>query len=192
VAKLIYSALASLDGYVADAAGNFDWAEPDEEVHRYINDLERPLGTHLYGRRMYEVMVARESINTEGDSPSFIRDFAGIWQAADKIVFSRTLKSVSSTRTRLERDFEPAAIRALKAEAARDISVGGPALAAVAIQNGLVDALHLFLVPVLVGSGNHALPNEGRIQLELLDQRRFRNGVVHLHYRTRSRPDSHR
>jgi dihydrofolate reductase len=184
VAKLIYLALASLDGYVADAAGNFDWAEPDPTVHRFINDLERPIGTHLYGRRMYEVMVAWESIKTDGDSPPFIQDFARIWQAADKIVFSRTLEAVSTTRTRLERDFDPAAIRGLKAEATRDISVGGPALAAAAIQNRLVDELHLFLVPVLVGSGKRALPNDGRIALELRDQRRFRNGVVHLHYRT--------
>src|SRR6195952_5572663 len=132
-AKLIYSTIASLDGYVTDADGNFGWAAPSEEVHAFVNDLERPIGTYLYGRRMYDVMVFWETAHTFADESPPFKDFTEIWQAADKIVFSKTLASVSSTRTRIERDFDPAAIRALKASAGRDISIGGPALAAVAI-----------------------------------------------------------
>jgi dihydrofolate reductase len=133
VAKLIYSAITSLDGYVADKDGNFDWAAPDEDVHRFVNDLERPVGTYLYGRRMYEVMVAWENAHTFADQRPFMQDFATIWQAADKIVYSKTLTTVESARTRIERDFEPDAIRQLKARAARDLSVGGPELAARAL-----------------------------------------------------------
>ena len=186
MAKLIYSALASLDGYVADEDGNFDWAKPSEEVHAFVNDLERPVGTHLYGRRMYEVMAYWETVETFADLPPFARDYAKIWQAADKIVYSRTLAEVSSARTRIERDFDIDAVRHLKATADRDISVGGPDLAAQAIEAGLVDELHLFLAPVVVGGGKPSLPDKVRLELELLDERRFANGVVHLHYRTRS------
>jgi dihydrofolate reductase len=183
MAKLIYSAITSLDGYVADEHGNFDWSAPDEEVHAFVNDLERPVGTYLYGRRMYDVMRYWETAPTSGDEPAAVRDFAGIWQAADKIVFSRTLEAVSSAKTRLERDFDPEAVRQLKASADRDLSVGGPSLAGQALEAGLVDEIHLFLNPVLVGGGNPALPDGVPAQLELLDERRFGSGVVHLHYR---------
>jgi dihydrofolate reductase len=184
MAKLIYSAIASLDGYVADQNGNFDWAAPDAEVHAFVNDLERPIGTYLYGRRMYEVMVAWENPDAfAGESP-VTRDFADIWQAADKIVYSRTLETVSSVKTRIERDFDPEAIRQMKADAATDITVGGPDLAATALEAGLVDELHLFLTPVVVGGGKQSLPDGVRLKLELLGEHRFGNGVVHLHYGT--------
>jgi dihydrofolate reductase len=181
VAKLIYSALASLDGYVADEDGRFDWAEPDEEVHAFINDLERPVGTYLFGRRMYEVLRAWETLDLDGEPPA-IRDFAGLWRAADKIVYSRTLPSVSSERTRLEREFDPDAVRQLKATAERDLAVGGPELAAQAFASGLVDELHLFVVPYVAGGGTQSLPDHIRMRLELLDERRFGNGTVHLRY----------
>ena len=180
MAKLIYAAIASLDGYVADADGNFDWAAPDDEVHAFVNDLERPIGTHLYGRRMYDVMAAWETI--EDDHPT-MRDFAEIWRAADKIVYSTTLDAVSTKKTKLERTFEPDAIRRMKASADRDISIGGPGLAAHALEARLVDELHFIAVPVIVGSGTHWLPDGVRLDLELLDERRFASGVVHLHYR---------
>jgi dihydrofolate reductase len=183
MAKLIYSAITSLDGYVADEDGNFDWAEPDEEVHTFVNDLERSVGTYLYGRRMYEVMRAWETM-TFADQPPFIQDYAEIWRAADKIVYSKTLETVSSARTRIERDFDPDAVRQLKASAGRDISVGGPGLAAHAIKAGLVDEYHLFVAPMVVGGGTQSLPNDVRLKLELLDERRFDNGVVYLRYRT--------
>jgi len=186
VAKLIYSAITSLDGYIADEDGNFDWAAPDEEVHTFVNNLERPVGTYLYGRRMYEVMVAWETAHTFADQRPVMQDFAKIWQAADKVVYSRTLAAVSSARTRIERDFDPEAVRQLKASARRDISVGGPHLAAQAIKAGLVDEYHLFLVPFMVGGGNQSLPDNVRVQLELLDERRFGGGVVYLRYRTRT------
>jgi dihydrofolate reductase len=182
VARLIYSAITSLDGYVADEEGNFDWAAPDEEVHSFVNDLERPVGTYLYGRRMYEVMVYWETAHTLAEQP-VIRDFAEIWRAADKLVFSKTLEQASSARTRIEREFDPEAVRRMKASAERDLSVGGPDLAAQAIKAGLVDELQLFLTPVVVGGGKQALPDGVRLQLELLDERRFGNGVVYLHYR---------
>lgn len=183
MAKLIYSALTSLDGYVADEDGNFDWAKPSEEVHVFVNDLERPVGTHLYGRRMYEVMAYWETADTVADLPPFVRDYAKIWKSADKIVYSKTLTELSSARTHIEREFDIDAIRQLKATADRDIGVGGPDLAAQAIRAGLVDELHFFLAPVVVGGGKHSLPKDGRLELELLDERRFANGVVHLHYR---------
>jgi dihydrofolate reductase len=182
MARLIYSAIGSLDGYVADEDGSFDWAVPDEEVHTFVNDLERQVGTYLYGRRMYEVMVAWETISL-ADQPRVMQDFAEIWQAADKIVYSKTLQTVSSARTRIERDFDPEAVRQLKASAERDITVGGPDLAAQAIRAGLVDECHLFLAPVVVGGGKRSLPTNVRLQLELLDERRFGNGMVHLRYR---------
>jgi dihydrofolate reductase len=186
LAKLIYSAISSLDGYVADEEGNFDWAAPDEEVHRFVNDLERSVGTYLYGRRMYETMVFWETADTVADEPRAGHDFAEIWQAADKVVYSRTLEAVSSARTRLERAFDPEAVRHMKAAAGRDLGVGGSELAGQAINAGLVDEYHLFLTPVVVGGGTRSLPDNARVELELLDERRFGNGVVHLHYRTRT------
>jgi dihydrofolate reductase len=186
VAKLIYSAITSLDGYVADEIGNFDWAPPDEEVHRFVNDLERLVGTYLYGRRMYEVMEFWETAHTLPDQAPFIQDYAEIWQSADKIVYSRTLKTVTTAKTRLEREFDPEAVRQMKVLAGRDLSVGGPDLAAQAIKAGLVDQYHLFVTPIIVGAGNQALPDDVRVNLELMDEHRFDGGVVHLHYRTRS------
>jgi dihydrofolate reductase len=182
VAKLIYSALTSLDGYVADETGSFDWAKPDEEVHTFVNELERPVGTFLLGRRMYEVMVYWETIQL-ADQPAFVRDFAEIWRAADKIVYSRTLEAVSSAGTRIERDFDADAVRQLKSSAHRDLSVGGPELAAHAFRAGLVDECCLFLSPVVVGGGKRALPEKLRLDFELLDERRFGSGVVYLRYR---------
>jgi dihydrofolate reductase len=181
VAKLIYASIASLDGYVADADRDFGWAAPDEEVHAFVNDLERPIGTHLYGRRMYEVMVAWETMD---DPAPVMRDFTRIWQAAEKVVYSRSLQTASSARTRIERDFDPEAVRRLKAAADRDVSIGGPGLAAVAIRAGLVDELHLLIVPVLVGGGIRSLPDGVHWPLELVDQRRFDGGMAYLHYRT--------
>jgi dihydrofolate reductase len=185
MARLIYSALGSLDGYVADEEGRFDWAAPDEEVHAFVNDLYRSVGTFLLGRRMYEVLVYWETIAL-ADQPSFIQDFAQIWRAADKIVYSRTLEAVSSARTRIEREFEPEAVRQLKAAAGRDLTVAGPDLAAQAFEAGLVDECHLFVAPIVVGGGTQSLPDNVRLELELLDERRFRNGMVHLRYRTRA------
>ena len=185
MAKLTYAAIMSLDGYVADEAGRFDWAAPDEEVHAFINDLERPVGTHLVGRRMYEVMVAWETPEAYMDPSPITDDYAALWQAADKVVYSRTLQTVSSARTRIERDFDPDAVRQLKADADRDLSVGGPELAAQAFSAGLVDEVHLFLVPTVVGRGTRALPDNVRLPLVLVEDRRFANGFVYLRYRTR-------
>jgi dihydrofolate reductase len=178
--------ISSLDGYIADEDGNFDWAAPDEEVHSFVNDLERRVGTYLYGRRMYGVMVAWETAHTFADQSPAVQDFAEIWMAADKIVYSKTLQTVSSSRTRIERDFDPEGIRQLKATARRDISVGGPGLAAQAIKAGLVDEWQWFMVPIVVGGGTKSLPQDVRVELELLDERRFGNGMVHVHYRTRT------
>jgi dihydrofolate reductase len=184
MAKLIYSVITSLDGYVADESGNFDWAAPDEEVHRFVNELERPVGTYLYGRRMYEVMVYWETAHTLADQPPFVQDFAEIWQAADKIVYSRTLETVSSGRTRIEREFDPEAVGQLKTQASGDITAGGPELAARAIKAGLVDEYQLFVMPIVVGGGKRSLPDGVRLELELLDERRFGSGVVYLRYRS--------
>jgi dihydrofolate reductase len=181
MAKLIYAAIASLDGYVEDEDGRSDWGMPDEEVHAFVNELSRPIGTYLYGRRMYETMVFWETASTEVDEPAVFRDYAGIWRAAEKIVYSRSLQTVSSARTRIEREFDRDAVRRLKQSSTADIGVGGAELAGQAIAAGLVDECHLFLCPIVVGGGKRALPV--RAQLELLDERRFRNGVVHLHYR---------
>lgn len=186
MAKLIYTGITSLDGYVADASGNFDWAAPDEEVHAFINDLERPIGTYLFGRRMYEVMLFWETAHTLPDEPAVIYDFARLWQAADKIVYSTTLDAVSSARTRIERDFDPEAVRRLKASTERDISVGGPTLAAHVIRAGLVDEFGLFVAPVAVGGGTSFLPDEIRLNLDLLDERRFGSGFVYLRYGARA------
>jgi dihydrofolate reductase len=185
MASLIYSAITSLDGYVADKDGNFDWAAPDEELHTFVNGLERRAGTHLYGRRMYEVMAFWETAHTLANEPPVIKEYADVWQAADKVVYSRTLEKVVSARTTIERDFDPEAVRRMKAHAARDITVGGPDLAAQAIKAGLVDEYHLFVSPILVGGGNPALPAGVRVELELIDERRFQGGVVHLHYRAK-------
>jgi dihydrofolate reductase len=184
MARLIYGAIMSLDGYVADEDGNFDWAEPDEEVHAFVNDLQRPIGTYLYGRRLYDVMVAWE---TMADPQPIMHDYAEIWRAADKVVYSRSLESVSSERTRIERSFDPDAVRKMKSAEGRDISVGGPNVAAQAIRAGLVDEIHLFLAPAVVGGGIRALPDGVRLPLELLDERRFGNGVIYLRYRAANR-----
>jgi dihydrofolate reductase len=183
MAKLIYSVIASADGYVEDAKGSFDWAAPDEEVLRFVNDLERPVGTYLYGRRMYQTMVYWETVPMEPGASPGVRDYTAIWRAADKIVFSRTLESVSSARTRLERRLDPGAIRQLKSAAGHDLSVGGADLAGQAIAAGLVDELQLILVPTIVGGGKPALPSGVRLDLELLDTHRFANGTVFLKYR---------
>jgi dihydrofolate reductase len=182
---LVYSAITSLDGYTEDETGDFRWAAPDEEVHAFVNDLERPVGTYLYGRRMYETMVYWE---TEGDGPDehpVSRDFAAIWRAADKVVYSRSLDSVSSERTTLERDFDPDAVVRLKDTAERGLGIGGPELAGVALAAGLVDELHLVVVPVVVGGGKPALPHGVRMDLDLLDERRFADGTVYLQYAVR-------
>ena len=184
MARLTYLAIASLDGYVEDDQGKFDWAAPDEEVHAFVNDLARPWGTHLYGRRMYETMVYWE---TNGDDDGAVyRDYAEIWRAAEKIVYSRTLQTVSSNRTRIEREFDATAIRRLKETSRSDMSIGGAELAGQAVVEELVDECHLFLVPVLVGGGKRALPAGVHAELELCDERRFRSGVVYLHYRLES------
>ena len=182
MARLTYLAIASLDGYVEDDQGKFDWAAPDEEVHAFVNDLARPWGTHLYGRRMYETMVWWET----GDHAAVYRDYAEIWRAAEKVVYSRTLQTVSSNRTRIEREFDATAIRRLKETSRSDMSIGGAELAGQAVVEELVDECHLFLVPVLVGSGKRALPAGVHAELELCDERRFRSGVVYLHYRLES------
>lgn len=179
---LVYSVIASLDGYTADAAGKFDWAEPDEEVLAFVNDVERGIGTHLYGRRMYETMRYWETAPLAGHGPA-ARDFAGIWRAADKIVYSATLRTADTARTRIESRFDPQAVRALKQQGA--VSIGGPGLAAAAIRAGLVDEYHLFVVPVVVGGGTAVFPDGVRAELALADQRRFASGVVYLRYRSR-------
>ena len=183
MAKLIYSAIASLDGYIADEDGSFDWAVPDEEVHAFINDLERPVGTYLYGRRMYEMMVGWETDPSIAEQSPLMRDFAEIWRAADKVVYSRTLEA-STSKTRMERDFDPETVRRLKASTGRDLTVSGPDLATHAFRAGLVDECDLFLAPVVVGGGKRALPEGVRVGLELLDERRFGNGMVYLRHRT--------
>jgi dihydrofolate reductase len=183
MAKLVYAALASLDGYVEDAEGGFDWAAPDHEVHAFVNELERPIGTYLYGRRMYETMVFWETVRPDADEPAVFLDYAELWRAAEKVVYSRTLQTASSDRTRIEREFDPASVRQLKQASATDVSIGGAELAGQAFAAGLVDECHLFLCPVVIGGGKRALPDNVRAQLELLDERRFGSGVVHLHYR---------
>jgi dihydrofolate reductase len=181
MAKLVYSAITSLDGYVNDENGEFEWAAPDEQVHAFVNDIERGIGTYLYGRRMYQVMAAWETMATNG-SAAVTADFKQIWLAADKVVFSRSLATVSTERTRVEREFDPDIVAQWKETAARDFSVGGPELAA-ALRAGLVDECHLFVNPVIIGGGTAALPEHMFARLELVDQRRFDRGVVHLHYR---------
>jgi dihydrofolate reductase len=186
MAKLIYVMNGSLDGYIADEDGKFDWGAPGEEFYAFINNLLRPVGTYLYGRRLYELMAVWETDPAAAAQSPGTREFAQIWQAADKVVYSRTLKTASTTRTRIERDFDPEAVRRLKAAAERDLTVGGPDLGAQAITAGLVDEVHLFVWPVVVGGGTRFLPNRVRLQLELLDEKRFGNGVVYLRYRTQT------
>ncbi len=186
MAGLIYSSIASLDGYVADQNGNFDWAAPDDELHAFVNDLERPVGTYLYGRRMYEVMRFWENPDLRSDTSEVTRDFATIWQAADKVVYSRRLGAVSTKKTRLEPNFDLEAIRKLKAASERDLTIGGPELAGQAMKAGLVDELQLFFVPILVGAGTRSLPDDALLKLELIDEQRFGSGVIYLHYRALS------
>jgi dihydrofolate reductase len=186
MAKLIYAMNTSLDGYINDEEGKFDWSEPDEELHRFFNELERPLGTHLYGRRLYETMSYWQDPGDLTEQPDYIRDFAEIWRNTDNVVYSRTLDSASTPRTRIERELDPAAVRRMKESAEPDLSVGGPGLAADALRAGLVDELHQVLHPIVVGGGTPWLPAGLRLELELLDERRFAGGAVHLHYRTKA------
>jgi dihydrofolate reductase len=185
--KLIYSMITSLDGFVSDRNGNFDWAAPDEELHEFINEQFRPVGTYLYGRLMYETMVYWETAHTAPEQPPFVLEFARIWQAADKIVYSTTLEEVASARTRMERTFDPDAVRKLKVESDHDITVEGPHLAAHAIRAGLVDEYQVFVGPAIVGGGNPFFPHDVRVDLELRDERRFGNGVVYLRYGVKDR-----
>ena len=182
MAALTYLTITSLDGYVADEHGGFDWGVPDEEVHGFINDLMRSVGTHLYGRRMYEVMAVWETMDLTGEPPS-IRDFAAIWRAATKVVYSTTLDDIPTAHTHIERAFDPDGLRRMKASAERDLSIGGPEIAAQALAAGLVDECRLFLAPVVVGGGTRALPDGVRLGLGLLDERRFANDMVYLRYR---------
>jgi len=183
MAKLIYVANVSLDGYVEDAHGRFDWTEPTDEVFTFITDLVRPVGTYLYGRRMYETMALWEVDPTLAAQSELRADFAHIWQAADKIVYSTTLHAVSTTRTRLERRFDPDSVWGMKASAASDLTIGGSTLAAHAFNAGLIDECQLFMYPVLVGEGKPAFSGDARLQLDLLEEHRFGNGVVNLRYR---------
>jgi dihydrofolate reductase len=185
MAKLIYSAIASLDGYIEDADGRFDWATPSEEAHAFINELEAPVGTYLYGRRMYETMVGWETDPALAEHSPAMRDFAAVWQAADKVVYSSTLAEVSTRRTRIERRFDADEVRELKAAAGSDLAIGGAELAGHAFAAGLVDECHAFLAPALVGGGKRALPDHVRLDLELTDQRRFESGMVYLRYAIR-------
>ncbi len=185
MAKLIFSAITSLDGFIEDDAGGFDWAEPDDEVFAFLNELERPVGTYLYGRRMYEMLVYWETADFRREQSPVEWDWMQLWRAADKVVYSRSLDAVSSAKTRLERDFEPEAVQAMKDSLDRDMSIGGPDLAARAFRAGLVDRCQLFLTPVLVGGGKPALPTDVRLDLELISEHRFGNGVVFLDYRVR-------
>jgi dihydrofolate reductase len=182
MAKLICTALTSLDGYIADEHGDFDWAAPDGDVHAFINDLERPIGTYLYGRRLYEAMVYWETAAAQPNQTPVVLDYAELWQSADKIVYSTTLETAPSARTRIERTFDPNAVRALKDAADRDLSIGGPTLAAHAFRAGLVDEVRLFVSPLTVGGGISFLPDGLRLNLQLLDERGFDNGVVYLRY----------
>jgi len=185
VAKLIYVSNMSLDGWTEDERGAFDWATPDDEVFASITDLLRSVGTHLYGRRMYDTMAVWETDAALAEQSDLMGDFASVWQAADKVVYSTTLAAVSTANTRLEHRFDPGAVRDLKAAARSDLLVGGPNLAAQALTAGLVDECHLFLWPVVLGGGKPALATDARAELELLGERRFSNGVVHLRYRPR-------
>lgn len=185
MANLIYSAITSLDGYIEDMEGRFDWSEPNEEVHSFINNLVRSAGTYLYGRRLYETMMVWETDPSFADAAPVYRDFAETWQAAEKIVYSTTLTEPSTRKTRIERVFDPEAVRQLKTSARQDILIGGANLAAAAFRAGLIDGCQLFLSPIIIGGGKPALPSHIRLELELLEERRFHNGVVYLRYRTK-------
>ncbi|MQA33769.1 dihydrofolate reductase family protein [Modestobacter roseus] len=184
MARLLYAVICSLDGYTVDARGSFDWAAPDAEVHAAANDLERQVGTALYGRRMYETLAVWQTVGGP-DVSAVENEYADAWRATDKVVFSRTLAEVGTPRTQLEREFDPELVRQLVAVADRDVSIGGPELAGQALRAGLVDDLHQFLHPVVVGGGTRALPDGVRLDLELVAERRFAGGVVHLHHRRR-------
>ncbi|THG29275.1 dihydrofolate reductase family protein [Naasia lichenicola] len=187
--RLIYASIVSLDGYVADAAGRFDWSEPDDEVHRFVNEIQRPIGTHLYGRRLYDVLVAWETWDVTRE-PEVIRDYAEIWRGADKVVYSRTLQEPKSARTRIVEEFDVTAVVELKATSATDILIGGPEIAALALAAGIVDEIHLLVSPVVVGAGNPAFPDDLALSLELTAEHRFGNGVVHLQYSVLESHDS--
>jgi dihydrofolate reductase len=182
VAALLYTVIASLDGYTVDADGRFDWAAPPADVHAHVNAAERPVGTYLYGRRLYETMAGWQTMGTDPGDPAEVRDFGALWRAADKIVYSSTLDAVSTPRTRLERSFDPAAVRALKAAADTDLSVGGATLGASALRAGLVDECRVYLAPAVVGGGTPWLPDGLRLRLRLLDEQRFAGGMVYLRY----------
>ena len=184
MARLIYSSITSLDGYVADESGSFDWSVPDDEVHSFVNDLQRAIGTHLYGRRLYDVLKVWDTMPLEGE-PEWIADYARIWRDADKVVFSRTLNAPESSRTSIDREFDPTAVSRLVRGSASDVLIGGPELAGQALSAGIVDEVQQFLSPVVVGGGTHFLPKGLRVRLELLDERRFGNGVVYLRYAVR-------
>lgn len=186
MAKLIYSTQTSLDGYINDEQGKFDWARPDEEVHTFFNELERPVGTYLYGRRMYETMRYWQDPPDLESQPDYIRDYAQIWQGADKVVYSRTLDSVSTPQTRLESEFDADALREMKEAADADLGIGGPGIAAEALRAGLVDRLDQVIYPVIVGGGTHWLPNGVRLDLELAEERRFAGGSVLISYTVKS------
>jgi dihydrofolate reductase len=181
--RLVYSTIASLDGYIEDAQGRFDWAKPDDEVFGFLNDLERSFGTGLYGRRMYEVMVYWETAPTDESVAPLERDFAQMWRAQEKVVYSSTLQSASSTRTRIERRLDPETVRGLKQSTPKDISISGATLAGQAISAGLVDELHLSVAPIIVGGGKPWLPKGVNVNLELIDFHRFASGFVFLRYR---------
>lgn len=186
MAELIYFSPVSLDGYIADEPSKFGWSLPDEEVFAFINDLMRPIGTYLYGRGMYQTMAVWETPAAIPNPLPGMPEFARIWQAAEKIVYSRTLDAVSTPRTRLEREFDPQAIRDLKARSARDITIGGPTLARQAIRDGLVDEYRLLVVPAMIGGGRQVLGGGPFTQVDLLDERRFAGGTVYLRYRMRA------
>jgi dihydrofolate reductase len=185
MARLTYSMIASLDGYIEDESGEFDWAAPDEEVHGFINELERSVGTYLLGRRMYEVMAIWQDFPGIENEPPVMQEYAEIWQAADKVVYSATLPSVTTPKTRLERSFDPLQVRAIVTELEQDVSVGGPTLAASALRSGIVDDVHLIVVPIIVGGGKPCWPSGVRLSLDLVDENRFADGTVHLHYRVK-------
>lgn len=182
MAKLIYSAICSLDLYINDAGGSFEWAAPDEQVHAFVNEQERAVGTYLLGRGMYDTLKVWDTLGSDPESSNAVREFASIWRSADKVVYSASLDAVETQRTRLEREFDPAAVRAMADAAERDVGVGGATLAATALRAGIVDRVDLYLNPVVVGGGTRALPNDVRLGLELLATERFDNGVVYLRY----------
>jgi dihydrofolate reductase len=186
MAKLIYIANVSLDGYTEDAHGDFEWTAPNDEVFAFITDLLRPVGTHLYGRRMYETMAVWESDATLAAQSVLMADFANVWQGADKVVYSTTLTAVSTANTQLEHHFDPDAVHATRTSAASDLTIGGPTLTALAFDAGLVDECHLFIHPVLVGGGKPVFQSKARIPLELVERHPFGNGVVYLRYRTQN------